>query len=170
MPRQLPGAPPNRTCYPPWSTWDIRAPRQKRPWQELGTKAPRNHSTSCSVSPWTDSQNRDFLSAQTAGTAGALSLPHPTPRGGSPSRARKVIHYGAAISNLRATGIGNRRPTLKRPSWRHDSGTGSVISWPTAGPRSCWPKIKMVYYVRSAGFGFLSRIGSAYMFRLRAPR
>lgn len=83
----------------------------------------------------------------------------------------KVIITALLFSNLRATWIaGNWKPDSEEAALPPRFGDTFADKLADRWPAWLWPKIKIVYYIYSAGFVFLSMVGTAYMIIMRALR
>jgi hypothetical protein len=83
----------------------------------------------------------------------------------------RVIVIALLFSNLRATWIaGNWKPESEEAALPPRLGDTFADKFADRWPAWIWPKIKIVYYVYSAAFVFLSMVGTAYMMVMRMLR
>ncbi|HTS34675.1 MAG TPA: hypothetical protein VMH04_03325 [Candidatus Solibacter sp.] len=83
----------------------------------------------------------------------------------------RIIIIALLFSNLRATWIaGNWKPDSEEAALPPRMGDTFADKFADRWPAWIWPKIKIVYYIYSAGFVFLSMVGTAYAMIMRALR
>lgn len=83
----------------------------------------------------------------------------------------RVIVIALLFSNLRATWIaGNWKADSEEAALPPRMSDTLADKFSDRWPAWVWPKVKIVYYIYSAAFVFLSLVGSAYMIVMRALR
>ncbi len=83
----------------------------------------------------------------------------------------RVIVIALLFSNLRATWIaGNWKPDSEEAALPPRLGDTLADKFADRWPAWLWPKIKIPYYIYSAGFIFLSMVGTAHALIMRALR
>ena len=83
----------------------------------------------------------------------------------------RIIAIALLLSNLRATWIaGNWKADSEEAALPPRMGDTFADKFADRWPAWIWPKIKIVYYIYSAGFVFLSMVGTAYAMIMRALR
>lgn len=83
----------------------------------------------------------------------------------------RIIVIALLVSNLRATWIaGNWKPDSEEAALPPRMGDTFADKLADQWPAWLWPKFKIVYYIYSSAFVFLSMVGTAYMIIMRALR
>ena len=83
----------------------------------------------------------------------------------------RIIIIALLFSNLRATWIaGNWKPDSEEAALPPRMGDTFADKLSDKWPAWVWPKIKIVYFIYSAGFVFLGMVGTAYSMIMRALR
>ena len=83
----------------------------------------------------------------------------------------RIIIIALLLSNLRATWIaGNWKPDSEEAALPPRLGETFADKLVDRWPAWLWPKIKIMYYIYSSGFVFLSVVGTAYIMIMRALR
>jgi len=83
----------------------------------------------------------------------------------------RIIIIALLFSNLRATWIaGNWKPESEEAALPPRMGDTLADKFSDKWPAWVWPKIKIVYFLYSAGFVFLSMVGTAYSIIMRSLR